>query len=379
VLVGSTVAAGDLVIREFRSRGPGGAGDEYIEITNTSAGPLTIASTDPGSTGFGIGSERAHPTVCGNPGTGPQLLTTIPNGTVIPAGGSFLAANSLGGYSLGAYGIGSGGNANPNATWPGNDVCDNSGLALFNSNTTLDMAHRLDAVGFSGSAALYLESTGLSPATGIADSAEWVYLRKTVYPTVVIKDTGDNAADFRLVSPAASLFNATTVQSALGSPGPQNLTSPRSVALPVALADPAIDANLSPNRIQVGNYHYFRRMFTNNTGAPITKLRFRIAELSTLFGDGYVPGGIDWRGITTTDAAINVPAAVTAKGLTLEAPSVPYSATGRGGGYNASFTADLSGLPGGALANNASIYINIGFRNVKAGSFYFMVLPEIVN
>ena len=112
----------------------------------------------------------------------------------------------------------------------------------------------------------------------------------------------------------------------------------------------------------------------------MTKLRFRIADLTTLYGAGYSPGVLaDWRGITTPDASITLPGPITvaAKGLTLEAPSIAYSATGRGAGYNASFTVDLSDI-GGSLADGASIYLNVGFRNVKGGGFYFILVPEIL-
>ena len=74
------VAAGDLVIREFRSRGRR-AEDEYVEVVNNPEGTLTIA-TD-GSAGFGIvGSDGTCPAGAG------ALLAAIPNGTVIPWGGT---------------------------------------------------------------------------------------------------------------------------------------------------------------------------------------------------------------------------------------------------------------------------------------------------
>ena len=53
-------------------------------------------------------------------------------------------------------------------------------------------------------------------------------------------------------------------------------------------------------------------------------------------------------------------------------------ATGKGAGYNASFVVDLS-LVGGSLAAGDSIYLNLGFRNYKGGSFYFALIPEILN
>src|SRR4029077_3626184 len=145
--------------------------------------------------------------------------------------------------------------------------------------------------------------------------------------------------DFLFVSTDAGIYSG--IQSALGTPGPQNIAAPGTSALSVALADPAVGANSAPNRIQSGNYHYFRRKVTNNTGTAITTFRFRIADLTTLYGVGYNPTvQADWRGIDTSDVVITLTDATTptAKGLALEAPSVPFSATGKGAGYNASLT-----------------------------------------
>jgi len=139
-----------------------------------------------------------------------------------------------------------------------------------------------------------------------------------------------------------------------------------------------VSQNLAPNRVQIGNNHYFRRKVTNNTGALITKLRVRIAEIATLFSPGYgLAGQADGRGIGTTDAVITLADTTTpiAKGLTLEAPSVAFSATGKGAGYNASFEVNL----GAGLAAGDSIYVNVGFRSVKGGTFVFLLLPEVLN
>ena len=60
--------------------------------------------------------------------------------------------------------------------------------------------------------------------------------------------------------------------------------------------------------------------------------------------------------------------------MTLEAPSVAFSLTGKGAGYNASFKVNI----GGSLADGASIYVNVGFRNIKGGSFSFVLTPEVL-
>src|SRR5678810_934172 len=76
----SAHAAGSLIISEYRLQGPNGFADEFIEIYNDSGAPHTVASIS--GTGYGIAASDGI-TRC-----------TIPNGTVIPARGHFLCANS---------------------------------------------------------------------------------------------------------------------------------------------------------------------------------------------------------------------------------------------------------------------------------------------
>ena len=96
----------------------------------------------------------------------------------------------------------------------------------------------------------------------------------------------------------------------------------------------------------------------------ISKLRFGNVDISTLFGDGYNPGvAADFRGIDKSDVLITLAnsSTLTAKGLALEAPTVAFSATGKGAGFNASLTVNL----GGSLGIGNSVYVNIGMRIVK--------------
>ena len=79
----------------------------------------------------------------------------------------------------------------------------------------------------------------------------------------------------------------------LGAPGPQNASTPRTTG--TALANQRLDVCVNdgsppnvvrdftsdpPNNSTFGTYD-FRQTFTNNTGAPITRLRFRIVDLTT--------------------------------------------------------------------------------------------------
>src|SRR5262245_57717971 len=81
--------AGDLLISEFRLRGPGGGNDEFIELYNNTDTPIAVATTD-GSSGWALAASDA------------VIRFIIPNGTVIPAHGHFLGVNSAA-YSLSDY------------------------------------------------------------------------------------------------------------------------------------------------------------------------------------------------------------------------------------------------------------------------------------
>ncbi len=80
-----TATPGDLVISEFRLRGPSGAKDEFIEIYNNSGAGHTVVAAS--GTGYGVAASDGV-TRC-----------SIPNGTVIPNGGHYLCVNSVA-YSL---------------------------------------------------------------------------------------------------------------------------------------------------------------------------------------------------------------------------------------------------------------------------------------
>lgn len=366
VVVASNILAGDLVIREFRSRGPAGVHDEYIEIANRTAGDLTLGATD-GSGGFGVAAQNAG--AC--PSGGLQLLVTIPDGTVIPAGGFYLAANNTPGtgYSLQNYGGPDA--ATPDSTWT-IDMCDQSGLALFKSASTLDTTTRLDAVGFVGSTSPYIEGAGI-PAPSATGTSEVVYLRNA--SSGVIQDTGANANDFFLGDTGAATFG--TIKARLSAPGPQNVASESTAGLTFSLADPTKGATVFPNRWRSSltattGIYYFRWKVTNNTGAAITDLRLRLSAVTTLNSPGYVLGGTqaDFRFVASPDVVISVPGSVTALAV---APEPPPTGLPLWGGYNASGAVTL---PSGVLANGAAVYVNVALRYEQAGAYSYFVSAE---
>ena len=74
VFVNAAETSAQLIISEFRYRGPNGANDEFIEIYNNSGADHTVAAamTDGSGDGYGVAASDGT-TRC-----------VIPNGTVIP-------------------------------------------------------------------------------------------------------------------------------------------------------------------------------------------------------------------------------------------------------------------------------------------------------
>lgn len=355
-------AAGQLIIGEFRLRGALGANDEFIEIYNNTDTDMTVAAIDT-SSGFALVSAD-DPTAA---------KFVIPNGTVIPARGHFLGVNSVG-YSLSA-------NAAGDVTYT-TDIPDNQGIALFNSNTPANWTavNRLDAVGAAGEAnTLYKEGMGY-PNLQLF-SIECSFYRNLM--TSVPQDTDDNASDFLFVDTNGIEAGA---GQRLGAPGPENLLSPiqHNNLIKAALVDPqcsgygpttsacarvrtAEDAN--PTTATRGTLH-IRRKFTNKLGVDITRLRFRIVELTTF----PAPTGVaDLRVLTSTDVVVTLSDGSTAtiRGLTLEEPpSQPF-----GGGLNSTLSAGMVTLET-PLAAGASINVNVLLGVQQSGSYRFFVNIE---
>ena len=379
----NVASAGQLVISEFRVRGPNGLNDEFIEIANVSGADHTVAALS--GTGYGIAASDGV-TRC-----------SIPNGTVIPNRGHYLCVNSVG-YSLASYPAGNGTTATGDATYT-TDIPDNAGIALFNNNTgggSYTLANRLDAVGSTTEAnTLYKEGTGY-PAL-VPFSIDYAFYRDncgkggsiTTFGTCptggVLKDTNNNAADFVFVDTNGTSAGA---GQRLGAPGPENLSSPieRNASFAVNLLDTCVAAASPPNRVRdftsdPPNNSTFgtldiRRTVVNNTGGNVTRLRFRVVDLTTF----PAPSGIaDLRPRTSTAVVVTVDrppcgsgtSNVTVQGTTLEQPpSQP-----NGGGFNSSMSAGVVTLatpiaPGGSL----DVRFLLGIQ--QTGSFKFFINVE---
>jgi hypothetical protein len=118
-----------------------------------------------------------------------------------------------------------------------------------------------------------------------------------------------------------------------------------------------------------------RRRFTNNTAGNITRLRFRIIDITTLNSPN-VSGGAqqaDMRARTSADATVIVTGggSVTVRGTTLETPP----AQAAGGGSNSTLSAGIITL-GAPLAPGASIDIQWLLGLQQTGRFRFFVNVE---
>jgi uncharacterized protein len=162
-----------VVISEFRTRGPLGGNDEFVELFNPTAAPIDIGGWKiRGSNASGAVGDRA----------------TVPAGTTLGPGCFFLATNAgASGYSGAVPG---------NLTYS-TGITDDGGLALTHGDNTI-----VDQIGMSVGSA-FGEGTRL--ATFGLTNSDRAYAR-TPTPGA---DSDDNATDFVMTSPS----------------GPQNLAT----------------------------------------------------------------------------------------------------------------------------------------------------------
>ena len=381
---------GDLLISEFRLSGPGGANDEFIELYNNTETPISVSTSD-GSEGWAVAASDG------------VIRFQIPNGTIIPARGHFLGVNSAG-YSLSSYPAGiAGATATGDAAYT-IDIPDNAGIAVFRTSNTenFSLATRLDAVGSTSEEnTLYKEGTGYSAIS--PGSVDYSFVRDncgkggsvTAFgpcPSKGLpKDTNDNALDFYFVNPEAP---SSRRDANLGAPGPENLSSPiqQNDAIPVVNLDGTSAASSLPNRARdltsdPENNSTFgtldiRRRIVNTSPFPVTRLRFRIVDITTFSA----PGGIaDLRPRTSADFSVggikdsttcpegSTPCTVTVLGTTLEQPPGQPN----GGGFNSSLSSDTVTLQTPiAVGDSINVHFLLGVE--QTGSFKFYINVEIL-
>jgi hypothetical protein len=284
------------------------------------------------------------------------------------------------------------------------DIENDRNVAIFSTATlgSISSANRLDAVGFGantgGTCDLFREGTTLAPLSGSV--LEYTYLRdecgKKGNPSLfgacptngLVKASNINDDDFFFVD---TLATATPAGQRLGAPGPQNLGSPRTTFdVLTFLLDSSKSAAGTPNRVRdttaIGpnaaeGTMSIRRRFFNNTGAPVTKLRFRIVDISTAPVTG---GTADLRVLSSGNITVNVndaatcasagfpsaPCTITVVGTTLETPP----AQPLGGGNNSSVTTGTITL-GSPLAPGASVNLQflLGVQTTGGFKFFFNI------
>ncbi len=399
VTAGTPVVAGDVLITEFRLDGPNGANDEFMELYNNTDHNITVGTTD-GSSGWSVGLAYQCE-LCPPNGEGLVVYFVVPNGTVIPARGHFLYTNTFTdgggvyrGYSLNNYGgtNRATGNATFNGTGVNLEFVDDplEGFALFTTSNQANwsLANRLDAVGAVNNLnPLFAEGPGINYVADYNNNVEYSWVRRMESGTP--QDTNNSANDFVLIAatgPFTVPQGGGSGNAILGAPSPENLTSPiqRNASVKTALIDPQQSSTAPPNRIRdttanvCGNASLcaegtltIRRSFKNSTGAPVTALRFRIVDITTLNTPN--PGGqqSDLRALDTADVTVTVTSgsSVLVKGTTIEQPP----AQAAGGGLHSSL---VVALPGGALAPNASVNVQFVLGVQAGGRFRFLVNVE---
>jgi len=410
-------AYGQLVISEFRYNGTNGANDEFIEIYNNSGADFTVNAAD-ASSGFAVAASDG------------VTRFIIPNGTVIPNRGHYLGCNSVS-YSLASYPAGNGTTATCDATYT-LDIPINTGIALFNTSNPPNfiLANRLDAVGSTAEAnTLYKEGVGVrnlnafpvnysyyrrgtggcigsNPGTADSNCTSAAALAGTPGMGPDVRDTDDNRSDFIFVDTNGTQTSSEASQQRLGAPGPENLSSPIVRSLGTGLVDACVGATSSPNRVRdltndpaepndtFGSL-FVRRKFTNTTGANVTRLRFRIVDVTTFPSAVFslppppndfcgAPGSdcaADLRALTSTDVIVSISApcgggSATVRGTTLEQAAPPNNQP-NGGGYNSTLSAGTVTLAT-PLANGASIDVQFRFGVQQLGRFRIFVKSELL-
>lgn len=405
-------AAGDILISEFRTRGVGttppgsdGSADEYIELYNNTDSSITIIDAVPGAdptSGAGAGWRLSVAQGAAETEFFVLSQTQSTSGPVaIPARGHFLIAtqpsvpNPAGNtYSLSTYPTGTGFTASgsPNITINPSSATvgflpDNAGIAIF-STVGAVTANRLDSVGFSSVTNTdYKEGTGLSPATGITTASQHAWVRKM--NAGVPQDTSSNSDDFHLIETTGAILDG--VQSILGAPGPER--APTSTAftttgspihnqtttnMTVAPIDPLVPVNQAPNTVydptpvtNGGNGTLkIRRTITNNSGATILALRYRIVTLNTI---GNMPTGFaDLRSLNSPTQTISTSGGnVNTDALTVQTPP----AQTLGGGINTSLSQGIITTTA-PLANGASRSVEFNLGVQTFGFYNFAVIIE---
>ncbi len=345
-LVEVAASVGQVIVEETRGLGPGGARDSFVQLTNLTSIAVPLA-------GF---------TIRGSSGQ----VVTLPSTTslLLQPGHSYLLAGTT--FSLDAF-------ATPDLTY--SVGLGAGGVRVVAPDTALTVT---DAV---GSGAGFSSGTPLPPVVGpITDQEAWT--RQINYN--VVQNTGDNLADFNLVSVTAGQF--TGVQSVLGAPAPAGRLDPQrnNPGFPSSLLDPGRTYAQAPNRTYtkgVGGLPgtlIVRRIVTNTTAATITSANLRITAISQ--DNGRPPPGRpppDSKvNLWLVDPDTDTSQVTLSDGSTVTVNNLKVTSTvgAIGGGLNS--TLDVP-LPGGTLAPGQSVRVALTFSLTGTGAFWFAYDADI--
>ncbi len=417
VLFARNISVGTVRISEFRLRGPNGSTDEFVEIYSTSG--LTVGTTD-GSAGWAVVAS-SNTTL--NDGS-PAIKFIIPNGTAMPAGRHYLGVNAAG-YSLGAYPSGNGTTATGDATYT-DDIPDNAGIALFRTANPANftLANRLDAVGSAAEAnPIYREGAGYPALTPV--DIDYAFARKrpggctgstagggcNSVPRIravpgpgatPVEDSDNNASDFIFVDTNGIGAGAGL---RLGAPGPENLSAPIDIngGGPAAFRLDACKSSYAPpNVVRAGGAFCaapnpvmppcdpaqnstfgtldIRLNFTNSDDVNITRLRFRVVDITT---SPSIPGVADLRPMTSADLDVGPvdrppscgggTSSGLVRGTTLEQPPTQVA----GSGFNGSLSVGAI-TPAAPLLRNASVNVRFVLGVEQMGAVRFCVVAEML-
>jgi len=282
-----------IVISEFRTRGPNGANDEFVELYNNSDATIDIS-------GWKIRGSSNGATV--------TTRLTVAAGTVVPARGHFLAAASTYSGSVSAdqsYSSGISNDGGIAVTRPDDNVVDQVGLS-------------------SGSA--FREGTQIAPLSADINQS---YERRPGGSAGSTQDSQNNSDDFQLVSPSEP-------QNTHSTPTPGSSPTPTPTPTPQPSPTPTPSPSPTPNTAKVVISQIYGG--GGNAGAPFRN------DFVELFNNGSIPVDLTGWSIQYASSTASTWSVTTLSSVVL-APGQYYLIQEISGGTNGALlpTTDVAG------------------------------------
>ncbi len=284
------------MISEFRTRGPVGGNDEFVELYNVSTAPVNIG-------GWKIRGSNSSGTV--------STRATVPAGTMLGPGCHFLATNSAAsGYS---------GTVPGNVTY-GTGITDDGGIALTLADDSI-----VDQVGMSAGSA-FGEGTRLAQ---LATNVDRGYERRPGGLAGSGTDTDNNSADLQVLMPSdpQNLASACIVgggggPSGVGTADPASVLPGGAVLLTVAVtegAPPQPISSVLANLSAIGGVSG-ATLFDDGTNGDVTTGDL-VYSLATTVAPATSPGSKTLP-VTITDAGLRIGATSIALTVAMGPPLV---------------------------------------------------------